>query len=113
MRRSSGFKSMFNSKECGLSDDHGVASLISDLLRRPHPNIGRWHATNGVPPSLHSSALTYRRHGFPPCLDRRDDHLIVFNDAYLHHVLNIYATYYETIPAPLDLRKDAPLGRFI
>jgi transposase InsO family protein len=41
------------------------------------------------------------------------DHLIIFNEAHLRHVLSGYAKYYNTIRTHLALDKDAPLGRIV
>jgi len=41
------------------------------------------------------------------------DHLIIFNEAHLHHVLNGYGKYYNAVRTHLALGKDAPLGRLI
>jgi transposase InsO family protein len=39
------------------------------------------------------------------------DHLIIFSETHLRHVLSGYATYYNTVRTHLALDKDAPLGR--
>jgi transposase InsO family protein len=39
------------------------------------------------------------------------DHLIIFNEAHLRHVLREYADYYNCNRTHLALNKDAPLGR--
>jgi hypothetical protein len=41
------------------------------------------------------------------------DHLIIFNETHLRHVLGAYTRYYNSSRTHLALAKDTPLGRAI
>ncbi len=41
------------------------------------------------------------------------DHVLIFGEAHLRRILNLYASYYNQTRTHLSLRKDAPIGRSI
>jgi transposase InsO family protein len=73
---------------------------IRSLGIRDHPTSARSPWQNGYAERLIGSI---RRE----CLD----HIIVFGERHLRHVLLCYMTYYNTVRTHLSLDKDAPIQR--
>jgi transposase InsO family protein len=79
---------------------HAVTRRLAAMGIRDHPTAPRSPWQNGHAERLIGSI---RRE----CLD----HIVVFGEAHLRHILAAYATYYNDVRTHLALGKDAPLRR--